>query len=63
MAKFNKWDYMMCLSNVNFFLDDITKQYVNHQDTLNFCGKFKARLSELFGNHPKYTRKAKEQLK
>ncbi|GFV18388.1 hypothetical protein TNCV_4447571 [Trichonephila clavipes] len=33
VANFNKWDDMMCLANVYFFLDGTARQwYVNNED-------------------------------
>lgn len=64
VAKFNRWDDMMCLANVYFFLDGTAKQwYVNNEDSLNSWEAFKNGLSGLFGDRQKYIRKAEEQLK
>lgn len=64
VAKFNKWDDMMCLANAYFFLDGTAKQwYINNEDTLNSWEMFKTGLSGLFGDRQKYTKKAEEELK
>ncbi|GFW29680.1 CCHC-type domain-containing protein [Trichonephila clavipes] len=64
VANFNKWDDMMCLANVYFFLDGTARQwYVNNEDALNSWEAFKNGLSGLFGDRQKYTRRAEEQLK
>ncbi|GFX48950.1 CCHC-type domain-containing protein [Trichonephila clavipes] len=64
VANFNKWDDMMCLANVYFFLDGTTRQwYVNNEDALDSWEAFKNGLSGLFGDRQKYTRRAEEQLK
>ncbi|GFY44632.1 CCHC-type domain-containing protein [Trichonephila inaurata madagascariensis] len=48
VANFNKWDDMMCLSNVYFFLDGTARQwYVNNEDTLDSWEAFKKGLSGL----------------
>ncbi|GFW51615.1 CCHC-type domain-containing protein [Trichonephila clavipes] len=58
VANFNKWDDMMCLANVYFFLDGTARQwYVNNEDTLDSWE------SGLFGDRQRYTRRAEEQLK
>ncbi|GFT47760.1 CCHC-type domain-containing protein [Trichonephila clavipes] len=63
VANFNKWDDMMCLANVYFFLDGTARQwYVNNED-LDSWEAFKNGLSGLFGDRKKYTRRAEEQLK
>ncbi|GFT87638.1 retrotrans_gag domain-containing protein [Trichonephila clavipes] len=39
VANFNKWDDMMCLANVYFFLDGTARQwYVNNEDACRFLG-------------------------
>ncbi|GFV75752.1 transposable element Tcb2 transposase [Trichonephila clavipes] len=39
VANFNKWDDMMCLANVYFFLDGTARQwYVNNEDALDSLG-------------------------
>ncbi|GFU62992.1 CCHC-type domain-containing protein [Trichonephila clavipes] len=64
VGNFNKWDDMMCLSNVYFFLDGTARLwYVNNEDTLDSWEAFKNGLSGLFGDRQKYTRRAEEQLK
>ncbi|GFV23713.1 CCHC-type domain-containing protein [Trichonephila clavipes] len=64
VANFNKWDDMMCLANVYFFLDGTSRQwYVNNEDALDSWEAFKNGLSGLFGDRQKYTRRAEEQLK
>ncbi|GFT38369.1 CCHC-type domain-containing protein [Trichonephila clavipes] len=64
VANFNKWDNMMCLANVYFFLDGTARQwYVNNEDALDSSEAFKNGLSGLFGDRQKYTRRAEEQLK
>ncbi|GFT52151.1 retrotrans_gag domain-containing protein [Trichonephila clavipes] len=64
VANFNKWDHMMCLANVYFFLDGTARQwYVNNEDALDSWEAFKNGLSGLFGDRQKYTRRAEEQLK
>ncbi|GFW47484.1 retrotrans_gag domain-containing protein [Trichonephila clavipes] len=65
VANFNKWDDMMCLANVYFFLDETARQwYVNNEDALDSSWEaFKNGLSGLFGDRQKYTRRAEEQLK
>ncbi|GFT91274.1 CCHC-type domain-containing protein [Trichonephila clavipes] len=64
VANFNKWDDMMCLANVYFFLDGTARRwYVNNEDTLDSWEAFKNGLSGLFGDRQKYTRRAEEQLK
>ncbi|GFU24819.1 hypothetical protein TNCV_2428131 [Trichonephila clavipes] len=64
LANFNKWDDMMCLANVYFFLDGTARQwYVNNEDALDSWEAFKNGLSGLFGDRQKYTRRAEEQLK
>ncbi|GFT89109.1 CCHC-type domain-containing protein [Trichonephila clavipes] len=64
VANFNKWDDMMCLANVYFFLDGTARQwYVNNEDALDSLEAFKNGLSGLFGDRQKYTRRAEEQLK
>ncbi|GFT34006.1 CCHC-type domain-containing protein [Trichonephila clavipes] len=64
VANFNKWDDMMCLDNVYFFLDGTARQwYVNNEDALDSWEAFKNGLSGLFGDRQKYTRRAEEQLK
>ncbi|GFV05016.1 CCHC-type domain-containing protein, partial [Trichonephila clavipes] len=61
VANFNKWDDMMCLANVYFFLDGIMRQwYVNNEDALD-SGKQKWTMT--FGDRQRYTRRAEEQLK
>ncbi|GFW92706.1 retrotrans_gag domain-containing protein [Trichonephila clavipes] len=63
VANFNKWDDMMCLANVYFFLDGTARQwYVNNEDALDSWEAFKNGLSGLFGDRQKYTRRAEEQL-
>ncbi|GFT63530.1 retrovirus-related Pol polyprotein from transposon 17.6 [Trichonephila clavipes] len=63
VANFNKWDDMMCLANVYFFLDGTARQwYVNNEDALDSWEAFKNGISGLFGDRQKYTRRA-EQLK
>ncbi|GFY12581.1 CCHC-type domain-containing protein [Trichonephila clavipes] len=62
VANFNKWDDMMCLANVYFFLDGTARQwYVNNEDALDSWEAFKNGLSGLFGDRQKY--RAEEQLK
>ncbi|GFY78579.1 poly polymerase 2 [Trichonephila inaurata madagascariensis] len=64
VVNFNKWDDMMCLANVYFFLDGTARQwYVNNEDALDSWEAFKNGLSGLFGDRQKYTRRAEEQLK
>ncbi|GFV21216.1 CCHC-type domain-containing protein [Trichonephila clavipes] len=64
VANFNKWDDMMCLANIYFFLDGTARQwYVNNEDALDSWEAFKNGLSGLFGDRQKYTRRAEEQLK
>ncbi|GFX69636.1 CCHC-type domain-containing protein [Trichonephila clavipes] len=64
VANFNKWDDMMCLANVYFFLVGTVRQwYVNNEDALDSWEAFKNGLSGLFGDRQKYTRRAEEQLK
>ncbi|GFW57796.1 CCHC-type domain-containing protein [Trichonephila clavipes] len=64
VANFNKWDDMMCLANVYFFLDGTARQwYVNNEDALDSWEAFKNGLSGLFGDRQKYTRRTEEQLK
>ncbi|GFT46348.1 retrotrans_gag domain-containing protein [Trichonephila clavipes] len=64
VANFNKWDDMMCLANVYFFLDGTARQwYVNNEDAFDSWEAFKNGLSGLFGDRQKYTRRAEEQLK
>ncbi|GFW38293.1 CCHC-type domain-containing protein [Trichonephila clavipes] len=64
VANFNKWDDMMCLANVYFFLDGTARQwYVNNEDALDSWEAFKNGLSGLFGDRQRYTRRAEEQLK
>ncbi|GFV14006.1 retrotrans_gag domain-containing protein [Trichonephila clavipes] len=64
VANFNKWDDMMCLANVYFFLDGTARQwYVNNEDALDSWKAFKNGLSGLFGDRQRYTRRAEEQLK
>ncbi|GFW76018.1 retrotrans_gag domain-containing protein [Trichonephila clavipes] len=65
VANFNKWDDMMCLANVYFFLDGTARQwYVNNEDdALDSWEAFKNGLSGLFGKRQKYTRRAEVQLK
>ncbi|GFT12762.1 CCHC-type domain-containing protein [Trichonephila clavipes] len=49
VANFNKWDDMMCLANVYFFLDGTARQwYVNNEDALDSWEAFKNGLSGLF---------------
>ncbi|GFX24651.1 retrotrans_gag domain-containing protein [Trichonephila clavipes] len=51
----NKWDDMMCLANVYFFLDGTARQwYVNNEDALDSWEAFKNGLSGLFGDRQKY---------
>ncbi|GFU84215.1 retrotrans_gag domain-containing protein [Trichonephila clavipes] len=51
VANFNKWDDMMCLANVYFFLDGTARQwYVNNEDALDSWEAFKNGLSGLFGD-------------
>ncbi|GFU79372.1 retrotrans_gag domain-containing protein [Trichonephila clavipes] len=53
-ANFNKWDDMMCLANVYFFLDGTARQwYVNNEDALDSWEAFKNGLSGLFGDRQK----------
>ena len=60
MAKFKKWDDMMCLANIYFFLNGIAKYwYINNEDTLKSWKAFKSGLNGLFGDHQKYTRKGR----
>ncbi|GFV22370.1 retrotrans_gag domain-containing protein [Trichonephila clavipes] len=60
VANFNKWDDMMCLANVYFFLDGTARQwYVNNEDALDSWEAFKNGLSGLFGDRQKYTRRQK----
>ncbi|GFW72872.1 CCHC-type domain-containing protein [Trichonephila clavipes] len=64
VANFNKWDDMMCLANVYFFLDGTARQwYVNNEDALDSWEAFKNGLSGLFGDRQRCTRRAEEQLK
>ncbi|GFW59855.1 CCHC-type domain-containing protein [Trichonephila clavipes] len=64
VANFNKWDDMMCLANVYFFLDGTARQwYVNNEDALDSWEAFKNGLSGLFGDRQRYTRRAEEQTK
>ncbi|GFU74393.1 CCHC-type domain-containing protein [Trichonephila clavipes] len=64
VANFNKWDDMMCLANVYFFLDDTARQwYVNNEYALDSWEAFKHGLSGIFGDRQKYNRRAEEQLK
>ncbi|GFY20423.1 CCHC-type domain-containing protein [Trichonephila clavipes] len=57
VANFNKWDDMMCMANVYFFLDGTARQwYVNKEDALDSWESFKNGLSGLFGDRQKYTR-------
>ncbi|GFV53043.1 retrotrans_gag domain-containing protein [Trichonephila clavipes] len=61
VANFNKWDDMMCLANVYFFLDGTARQwYVNNEDALDSWGAFKNGLSGLFGDRQKYTREGQK---
>ncbi|GFU92026.1 retrotrans_gag domain-containing protein [Trichonephila clavipes] len=42
VANFNKWDDMMCLANVYFFLDGTARQwYVNNEDALDSWKRLK----------------------
>ncbi|GFU88081.1 retrotrans_gag domain-containing protein [Trichonephila clavipes] len=60
-TNFNKWDDMMCLANVYFFLDGTARQwYVNNEDALDPWEAFKNGLSGLFGDRQKYTRRSEE---
>ncbi|GFS49324.1 CCHC-type domain-containing protein, partial [Trichonephila inaurata madagascariensis] len=55
IANFNKWDDMMRLANVYFFLDGTARQwYVNNEDALDSWEAFK---NGLFGDRQKYTRR------
>ncbi|GFX54948.1 retrotrans_gag domain-containing protein [Trichonephila clavipes] len=61
VANFNKWDDMMCLANVFFFLDGTARQwYVNNEDALDSWEAFKNGLSGLFGDRQKYTREGQK---
>ncbi|GFV03821.1 retrotrans_gag domain-containing protein [Trichonephila clavipes] len=61
VANFNKWDDMMCLANVYFFLDGTARQwYVNNEDALDSWEAFKNGLSGLFGDRQKYTREGQK---
>ncbi|GFT99638.1 retrotrans_gag domain-containing protein [Trichonephila clavipes] len=65
VANFNKWDDMMCLANVYFFLDGTARQwYVNNENALDSWEAFKNGLvdfSVTVKNIPE--RRAEEQLK
>ncbi|GFU74515.1 CCHC-type domain-containing protein, partial [Trichonephila clavipes] len=64
VANFNKWDDMMCLANVYFFLDGTARQwYVNNEDALDSWEAFKNGLSGLFGDRQKYTRRGRRTTK
>ncbi|GFS63492.1 CCHC-type domain-containing protein [Trichonephila clavipes] len=64
VANFKRWDDMMCLTNVYFFLDGTARQwYVNNENTLDSWEVFKNARSGLFGERQKYTRRAEKQLK
>ncbi|GFX30845.1 CCHC-type domain-containing protein [Trichonephila clavipes] len=61
VANFNKWDDMMCLANVYFFLDGTARQwYVNNEDALDSWEAFKNGPSGLFGDRQKYTREGQK---
>ncbi|GFX18516.1 retrotrans_gag domain-containing protein [Trichonephila clavipes] len=61
VANFNKWDDVMCLANVYFFLDGTARQwYVNNEDALDSWEAFKNELSGLFGDRQKYTREGQK---
>ncbi|GFT09938.1 CCHC-type domain-containing protein [Trichonephila clavipes] len=61
VANFNKWDDMMCLANVYFFLDGTARQwYVNNEDALDSWEAFKNGLSVHFGDRQKYTREGQK---
>ncbi|GFY32403.1 CCHC-type domain-containing protein [Trichonephila clavipes] len=63
-ANFKKWDDMMCLANVYFFLDGTEDSGMSTTKTpLDSWEAFKNGLSGLFGDRQKYTRRAEEQLK
>ncbi|GFT36988.1 retrotrans_gag domain-containing protein [Trichonephila clavipes] len=64
VTNFNKWDDIMCLANVYFFLGGTARQwYVNNEDALDSWEALRKRLSGLFGDRQKYIRTAEEQLK
>ncbi|GFV83984.1 CCHC-type domain-containing protein [Trichonephila clavipes] len=64
VANFNKWDDMMCLANVYFFLDGTARQwYVNNEDALDSWEAFKNGLSGLFGDRQKIYQKGRRTTK
>ncbi|GBM75484.1 hypothetical protein AVEN_157958-1 [Araneus ventricosus] len=63
VAKFNKWDEMMCLANVYFFLDGTAKQwYINNEDIVGSWDVFKTELSGIFRRTSKIYQKGRRTI-
>ncbi|GFV03218.1 CCHC-type domain-containing protein [Trichonephila clavipes] len=63
VANFNKWDDMMCLANVYFFLDGTARQwYVNNEDALDSWEAFKNGLSGIFEEVHRLVNQTQESL-
>lgn len=64
VAKYNKWDDMMCLANVYFYLDGTAQQWFeNNEEKLNSWEKFQTELKKAFGDKLHQVHQAEEQLK
>lgn len=64
VAKYNRWEDMMCLANVYFFLDGTAKQWFeNNEAVLTSWDIFAKELKTAFGDTTHYVRRAEEQLK
>lgn len=64
VAKFNRWDDMMCLANVSFYLTGTAGLWFeNNEDKLDSWEKFQTELKKVFGDAQRHIRRAQETLK
>ncbi|GFR13399.1 uncharacterized protein TNCT_72431 [Trichonephila clavata] len=64
IAKFNRWDDTMCLSNAYFFLKGTARLwYENNEENLSSWRKFKEQLKIAFGSTELFVKQAARELK
>lgn len=64
VAKYNRWDEMMCLANAYFFLASTARQwYENNEEHLSSWLDFQNGIKAAFGDSQQLCRRAEDELK
>lgn len=64
VATYNKWDDLISLANVYFFLDGTARQWFeNNEEQITSWSQFKSELGKIFGDCKQTKRRAEEELK